>query len=234
MHRLTLSLVLACVCCLSAAAQQIVVPPPDQSAKKEIQGADKLRYICKQLNLTDEQKQHVRSLLVIYEDELKVDPEDMRERLERIRSLYVELREAQDAGDEERADQLRTEMRDLAPGLRAEKNFYEALEPALSEEQLKLLSEIRKRLEKNPDVALKPVHVCRIALDQKLDQAQRLKLDDVMRDFRREIADRGELDESTRDELLNKFIKAVRDVLTSKQVAAFDQEVNKLRPDAPL
>lgn len=145
-----------------------------------------------ELNLDEQQK-------LVFDELMAPQRERMRQMGEKLR----EMREAQDAGDTERADQIRAEMRAAGmgpggpggggrgPGQMAEamNDVLDQLEPSLREDQLEKLDEMRDRMERG---------------QQGMDAARRV---------RDELPDTLNLDESQRtqfEEMLSEERNAMR------------------------
>lgn len=153
-----------------------------------------------ELNLDEQQK-------LIFDELMAPQRERMRQMGERMR----EMREAQDAGDTERVEQIRQEMREagMGPGgpgggrgrgpaqmQEAMNEVLEGLEPALREDQLEKLDEIRDRMERG---------------QQSMDAARRV---------REELPDTLNLDDSQRaqfEEMLGEEREAMRQQFETMQ-----------------
>lgn len=134
---------------------------PSAGQQKAVPIPQKLRYICKQLNLDEKQWQHAEGLFAILEDEQNMGPGQLRELLEQIRAITQEREAAREADDQERVEELNQQLKGLAPGARAKDNFIKGLLPALNEEQKVKLNVLLKRLENVTNLELKPIQVIR-------------------------------------------------------------------------
>lgn len=151
------------------------------------------------LNLDEQQKQVFDELMA-----------PQRERMRQVGEKFREMREAQDSGDNERVEQIRTELRDMGmgpggPGGRGRgmqqmqeqmNQVWDQLEPSLRDDQIEKLDEMRDRMERG---------------QQTMDAARRI---------REELPDTLNLDESQRQqfqEMLDQERDAMRQQFQSMQ-----------------
>lgn len=205
-------------------------PKPQQSGPK---GEAKLRWICKQLQLDEMQRQQAEALIPIYDATLAKLRESGAKLMEEIQALYTELREAIEAGDKEREKELRAQLADMAPLKQAEKAYFDALEQVLTEEQKAKLPEIRKRAETVGDIAMRPVHVLRAARKHPLTREQHIQLEKVLEEFRASQTGTPPQNEGARSEKMDQLTKDVRAILTAQQAEEFDKQIADLRDGAP-
>ncbi|TWT46294.1 periplasmic protein [Phycisphaerae bacterium RAS1] len=234
MFRMTLIILLA-----GAALAQTTAPAPTAtpgpaiaktSKQPTLQGEPRLRYICKQLDLTPQQKEQAESLIAVYAATIAAasDKDQMLAVLREIQVLSQELQEAKKAGDEARIKELNKRLREATPGLQAEDEFMSGLRGMLTDEQKPILATTLERLERDPHVQLKPVDVIRVATDLKLDAKQQETLDMLTREFRAETARAG----GDNSAMVEDFANKIRGMLTPEQAAQFDKRIEKLRPPA--
>ncbi|MGD8450716.1 MAG: hypothetical protein PVJ57_02760 [Phycisphaerae bacterium] len=203
-------------------------PKPGTPRQATIQ--EKLRYICKQLDLNEKQKQHVEGLFVLLEAEANSPPEELQRLVDEIQDTYQKMMAAREAGDTERAEELRETLIGLSPIVAAERNFAEGLMPALTEEQRAKFEYWRKKLEHVTDLSLKPLDVLRLAATYNLNDEQRAKVNDLRNKFRNAVALlQGDRERETA--LLEQLIKDVAAVLDESVRAEFLKQIDKLRPD---
>jgi hypothetical protein len=207
-----------------------VNPTPQKAEQpKPVPIEQKLRYIVRQLNLNEKQKQHAEGLFAILQSESNLGPEETKDRMELIMSTYHAMQDAEKAGDQARADELREELRNLAPGAAAERNFVNGLMPVLDEQQKEKFQTLLKKLDKVTDLSLKPIEVIRLARQQKLTPEQTEQIDKIQEEFRHSVA-AGKAPDS---QALDKLISDVSAVLNPTQRAAFEQEISRRRVDEP-
>jgi Spy/CpxP family protein refolding chaperone len=191
----------------------------------------KMRYICKQLELTREQWEHAQGLFAILESEANPGPDQLKDLMEQIVATNQELQKAREAGDKEREELLREELRNLAPGVAAEKHFIEALMPVLTPEQQAKLQALLEKLKDVTDLSLKPIEVVRIARGLGLSADQDRQIERLMQEFRKSIATASSAE--AEKSLLEKLIADIGVLLTSEQKGQFDREIDKRRLEAP-
>jgi len=236
MCRFLLFSFLATVTSASVWGQQTLPPPavrPRTDEPRSVPIVQKLRYICKQLDLDEKQRQHAEGLFAVLEAEATSSPEDLRRHLEMIQAKYQDVQAAEQAGDTERAEKLREELKNLAPGVMAERNFINGLSPALRQDQKVKLESLLKELENVSDLSLKPIQVIRLARQFKLTGEQREKLAQAEQSFRKAMAEAGPAEQSTRNQMVDKLATDVAAILEPAQRAEFERQVGRLRPDTP-
>jgi len=207
------------------------IGPATEKAKqpKQVPIEQKLRYIVKRLNLDEKQKQHAEGLFAILQSESNLSTEETKDRMELIMSTYHAMQDAEKAGDKARAEQLREELKGLAPGVAAERNFVNGLMPVLNEQQKVKFQELLKKYEKATDLSLKPIEVIKLAREQKLTPEQSQQLDKIQTEFRQSVAAGTAPDAHA----LDKLISDVSGILNPTQLAAFQKEVAERRVDEP-
>ncbi len=206
---------------------------PQNQKQAGPQGEAKLRFVCQQLSLDDQQKQQSEALIAVYNaavEEQRADPVAL---MEGVRNKLAEVQAAKDAGDDARAEELQKELRMLAPGVQAEADFFAALEQILTPAQQKQLPAVRKLAETVGDISMRPVHVLRAAREQNLSREQHAQLEQVLADFRTEQRTSRARPDGGNDPALEEFIKKVRGVLTPNQAEAYDARIAELRISAP-
>ncbi len=218
---------------ITPGADSKVIPgaPAKPEAPKAIPLEQKLRYICKQLDLDARQQQHVEGLFAEFKAESDMSQERTKERMDAIMATFNEMQEAQKAGDTARADELRERLRSLAPGAALERGFVEGLLPVLNEGQRAKFERLMKELETATDLSLKPVEVVRIARGLELKPEQNARLEQVQQAFRQKAATSTTKEQD--DQSLERLISDVRALLNADQAARFDKEIDRRRLDPP-
>jgi Spy/CpxP family protein refolding chaperone len=242
MRRILLASLLMVLAGISALAQQ---PQPPQRPMPAMPRAPKageakpptiqqrLRYICKHLDLNEQQWQQVEALFEALEAEANPSPDELQRQVDLIQATAQDMTAAKEKGDTQLADELRQKLLDLSPERIAERNFFAGLTPTLTPEQKAKLEVLRKRVEEVKDareLSLKPIQVLQIARGFKLSAVQLERLDELQRSFRKDINSGGE-DDARRTELLNKLISDVGATLSAEQRAEFQKQVDNLRLD---
>ncbi len=213
-------------------------PLPQAAAPRAEQGREipvlqKLRYVCKRLDLDARQREHAEGVLAMIAAEADMGEAETRQRMEEIMSTYHAMQAAKDEGDEERAEALRDELIGLAPGTEAQRKFVERMKPALNEEQQARLDALLEQLKdaKLQDVELKPIEVLRLARQQNLTSPQVAQLRVLQDEFRRQIE--SVTDEDEQSGLLDKLIQDISGLLTGEQRTTFNREIESRRLDWP-
>ncbi|MBU0641027.1 MAG: hypothetical protein KKB50_19360 [Planctomycetes bacterium] len=207
-------------------------PAREQSANR-LHGTKKLMYITRRLDLNEEQQRHVDELLAAFGEQLQASRADARRNLELARSLAQEGREAEQAGDLAKAEEIRKQIQRLRPGIAAEDDFFTGLMPMLNAEQKQIAQKLRDRLDKDPDVTLRPGPVARLAIDLRLKDEQYAKLQELQQQARQDIRMLPPDGSTTYENVVNEFAKHVRELLGPAQVKIFDKEMRLMQPDPP-
>jgi hypothetical protein len=209
-------------------------PPRQPAEAAPLQGEAKLRWVCKQLRLDEQQTPQSEALFAAYQAEMKDMEQHTAELLKGIQDKYAEVQAARTGGDEERAKKLQEELRALAPDMQAESHFFDALESVLNPEQKSRLPAIRKRAEVPGGQSLRPVYVLRAARKLALTPEQDRQLEKALDDYRTSAQsappDKGQPPEDR----VEQFISNVRAILTPPQAATFDKDVEALRENPPI
>lgn len=220
---------------LSAWAQ---VPPATRPAARTpeepaLRGEAKLRWICKRLQLNEPQTQQMEALITAYNAELAEYQKDPAEMAHQLQEKSAEIQAARAAGDEQRVEKLRQELRELAPEARAEKTFFERLEQSLTEAQKTRLPQLRELAKDPKSASLRPFHVIQAARELGLSPDQDRRLEEVLETFRKnQMVDRPK-DFTAMEERVEQLVQDVRAVLTAAQAAKFDDRIATLRFSAP-
>ncbi len=218
------------------------IPPPTQMQRGQPragaeasgpQGEQKLRFICRQLHLNDEQMQQAEALIAVYNAELKDMEQNAAELLQKIQDKYAQIQAAKARNDDETVRILQDELRNMAPGVAAENHFMEGLKQILTDEQKARLPAALKRAESAGDISLRPVHVVRAVLKLGLSEDQQTRLEAIMEKFREVQVTSRPTTPQAADEQVNALVAEVRGILTPEQAQRFDQEIARLRDDPP-
>jgi hypothetical protein len=205
------------------------VPLAGVAEHRELDPQARIRYILRQLNLSDEQIKHARGLLrTIFDDTLN-PPLSIGE----VHALVAELQVAQKEDDQERIEELEAQLRELGRGHDREAELIMNLEPVLTDAQKEVLTEVRARLKRNPSGALRPIDIFRAAHPLELSKAQRARLDKLHERFRLQMCGfrNKRIDDETRFQLINGLIELIKAELKPEQVPDFELNVRRLRPD---
>ena len=203
-----------------------------------LRGEQRLRYLVRQLDLGPEDREFVEGLLEVYADQVRTQKTDQEQRgdlLERVRVLYAQMEEAEQAGNTQKADELREQMKVLGPGVLAERELLATLEANLSDDQKAALKQARQRLRRVPDGVLRPIDVLKAAQALELDPEQQRKLSKLLQEYRSYVSGiAGRLSGPTRELALERIVSDIRGILTPEQAERFNKQIEKLRPPAAV
>lgn len=222
------------------AAFAVVATASAQGARRAdrgiiLEGENKLRYILKQLSLDAQQAKDADSLIAVHTAMMaEVSKEEaLIARLYEIQALMVEMKAAEADGNTARVGELKEQIRQLAPDYQADKQFYESLDGILKDEQKKQLEKVRARITANPDVSLTPNDVIEAARETNLEADQRTKLDDVLKNFRADMAKEPPQTLPDRLKKVDDLAAKVRELLKPEQAKQFNATIERLRPPMP-
>lgn len=236
----TLAIIVAAVSAAGAAAQLQVrpagnqPPPPAAKPRPALQGAQRVQFILRQLDLTPDQQRHADGLVETYYGAAEARTID----IDMIRALAKQMEDAQKAGNTAEYDKLQQQLRDIGQGSQDEPEFLDNLRSVLTEAQKAELTDVLERLKANPSGALRAVDVVREARRQKLSDKQAADLDAAISAHRARVNDASGPRDATPAEMklarqLDEFIAAVRAILTPEQATAFDARIARLKPEPP-
>jgi hypothetical protein len=212
---------------VSWAQRKPTVPMVAVSQDQKLVGEKRIRYLLRQLDLTEEQREYARGLIATILDESGNPPLS----LEQVYTLMAEAQQAEKDGDTERMEQVKQQLRELGRGADRENEFFLNMETVLTDEQKEVLQAARQRLKRNPSGALRPVDVFRVAYRLDLTKEQRAQLDLWQARFREDLRKIKTLDDENRFQLMNGLLERLRAELTDQQQKSFDLAIRQLRPD---
>jgi hypothetical protein len=193
------------------------------------QGEDKLRWVCRQLKVTKEQMQQADALIAVYRAELKEAEANSTELLLRLQDKFAEFQAAKNAGENEKAERIREELKNLAPTTQAENHFYEALSDTLTKEQKDRLPELRKKSETLGDLSLRPIHILRATENLKLDSEQQLAMEKLFTEYRDRANKEKPASKAEENERVEQLAAAVRAILKPEQVEQYEKILEDAR-----
>jgi hypothetical protein len=209
------------------AQRQPSVPMLAISDTRKLTGANRIRYLLRQLDLDYQQRELARGLVASILDQSENQPFT----IEQVTALMAEIQQKEADGDEEGKKQLEQQLRDLATGYDREDEFFMNMEPELTDEQKAKLQAARERLERNPSGALRPIDVVRAAQELDLTKEQQAQLIKTQKELRASLRQVKTLTDEKRFQLINGLLERIHQLLTDEQRPAFDVKVNRLRPD---
>lgn len=210
---------------------------PSRSSTPEVpeqgpEGEEKLRWICKQLKLDDQQQQQAEALMAVYHAALEEQGDNALELMERIRDKLAEVQAARDDGNTELATKLQAELREMAPGVKAENTFFESLVQVLTPEQQATLPDLRERADKLGDISMRPVHVVRAARKVGLTLDQQREIEKLLADYRTRLVSERPTNKVETKTRVEELVDNIRAILTPDQATQFDKLIHDLRAGA--
>ena len=187
----------------------------------------KVRYLLRQLDLTAEQAEHAEGLI---ESFFGPDAQPAID-VERIRNLWKELEEAHKANDKARIEQLTREIRRAGQQATREPEFFDSLEPVLSDAQKQALRRARERLERHPSGGVRPIDVLDLVAELPLTPRQRELLAAYHQRLRKQANTGLQWNDDRRTRIINSVLKTLDRVLTPEQIAWVDYRIQRMRPD---
>ncbi len=223
------------VVCTTAGLAQVQLQPTSRPkvVPKEVPLQDKLRYLCKLLDLNPQQWQHAEGLFTLLDAEVNLSREEMVQRLLEIQRVVTAREAAKNSGDTRQFQELTDRLRELQVREPAQKHFIEGLTPVLTEQQKAKLPELLKQLEGAAELSLKPVQVLRAARALNLSPDQSRRLEQIEKDFRQAAAEAGDSEPTHGAALVDKLVREISAMLDSNQRSHFDREIERLRPPPP-
>ena len=195
--------------------------------KAKLLGPRKATYLMRQLDLTEQQAEHVQGLIdsiLPADDNVPVD-------LDEVRRLYKELEAAMAAQDQAKVDELTKQMQQIGKDATDDAEFYEILASVLTGEQPAKLAAAQERLERNPSGALRPIDLIRTAWDLNATDEQRARLRTVQNEYRKILYPSLRPDDKLKLKLINFLHDETRAILTPEQRPPWDRRLRALRPD---
>jgi hypothetical protein len=207
------------------AGPQIPAAAIDQ--KDRLLGAKRVRYLLRQLDLTEAQAARAQELL----ETTLVDAGDAPVNIDEVRKLWTQIERAKDAGNQDKVDALTQRLQRLGQDTAADADFFMNLEPSLTGVQKEMLEQARARLDRNPSGAVRPIDLMRAARRLDLTEEQQDKMRAARAAARKKIGPLLKLSGKLERELVNLYADEVRALLTPEQLLQFEYRVRALRPD---
>jgi len=191
------------------------------------------RELPDELGLDEAQRQEFERLL-------RESRERARGRWTELRPLWEELRQAEEAGDTQRADQLRRQIEDARSGEQDMfAGFFEQLSQILTEEQRQKLAAFRERLEGGgPGAKAGPTdvrNVLRAVRRLELTDEQREQVRDIEREAISQYRKIGRRNQAEQAGLAAAVKREIAALLTAEQKEQFERAIQQLerrsRPD---
>ncbi|MCK4340718.1 MAG: hypothetical protein KAY37_03220 [Phycisphaerae bacterium] len=186
-----------------------------------------LRQLPQQLELSPEQRTQFHELVA----ELRTKWDLGREDREQMRALARQYREARQAGETEKAKELRRQMHEF--GNKREqliKEFLNEVETILDEQQIEKLNQFRQELERRiagPEGGLQRL-IRRLPEELDFTEEQRARFDDLMAEQREALEQRREQFRELRP--LYEKLREARRAGDEARAAELEQELEEKRP----
>jgi hypothetical protein len=149
-----------------------------------------------ELGLDDEQRAQFEDIAAEYRERMG----EARQRGGEMREVFREMQAAREAGDEERVEELRAQLRERRGGMgQFVEKFFEDVEGILREDQLERLSQIRSRVTQGMQGGRNPMERLRELRDRlELDEQQEEQFDKLLEDLREQGGQRRQRMEELR------------------------------------
>jgi len=190
--------------------------------------ADAVRYVLRQIDLTEEQAANAEELIATA---FPKEGEDPPANIDEILSFYKRLDHAKMTHQPEKVKRFSQRLQQLGQDVTGHAEFFSKLEPCLTDEQKKKLTWARARLERNPLGAVRPGDLVRLARDLSLSDEQQLELIGVARRTREVLGPGLRPPPKVRLEMISLCADELRALLTPAQLAKFEFRVLTLRSD---
>jgi hypothetical protein len=207
-------------------------PAPTAKAKPALQGAQRIQFILKQLDLNAEQQKHADALIETY---YSGATQGQTLDIDLVKSLADQMQKAQAAGDTATVEKLSQQLKELGQGSQDEPEFLENMRKVLTDAQKAELTSVLERLKSNPSGSLRAIDVVRLARGAQLNEKQTTDLDSVIVAHRAKVNDPALARDATPPEArtakqLDELIAAVRAILTPEQATKFETRIANMRP----
>ncbi len=149
-----------------------------------------------QLELDDEQRAQFEEIVAEYRERMG----EARQRGEGMREVFREMRAAREAGDDERVEELRAQLRERRGGMGGfMEEFFGEVEGILREDQLERLSQLRSRVMQGMRRGRNPMESLRELRSRlELDEQQEEQYDELLEDLREQGGQRRQRMEELR------------------------------------
>ena len=211
-----------------AAAERPEVPASAVTECERLLGAQAVRYVLRQIDLTEAQASHAEGLI---EAMFSGDDPSLAVDIDEVRELWRKLDRAKLTDQHEKVKDYTERLRQMGQDLTGYAEFYANLEPELTEKQKERLAWARRRLERDPSGAVRPGDLILLARDLDLTEGQRKKLIGVAEATSKLLGPRLRLKPKLELEVTNHCANLIRRMLTPQQLSEFEYRVCTIRPD---
>lgn len=203
------------------------IPPAAIEQREKLIGEKKVRYLLRQLDLSEQQAAQAQGLIeAVFSGQEAAPPS-----VDRVREIWAEIEKAKKASDQEKVKALTKQLQQMGREVPQESEFFTKMESHLTDEQKKKLAQAQSRLERNPSGALRPIDLLRAALALDLTPQQRRAVIDAHGAVRKRLGPVLRPSASLRLELVNICVEEVRRLLAPQQRENFEHRARAMRPD---
>lgn len=189
--------------------------------------AQRVPYILRQARLTDEQKAKIKPMLAEY----LTAPEAVERETARRAQVKALRAEQKDARGKQQRDQLEEQIQEVQQQ-RADRRFFAAIKPLLTDQQRAALDAAERRVENNLEsAAIRPLDIIRAAEQTGLTADQLKQVRQAANHFRRDINMGLAMSAERRVVFIAALLERVRPILTDAQRPQFEQTIELLRVD---
>ena len=151
--------------------------------------------------------------------------------IERVRAIWKEIEKAKNEGQDDKVDELTQELQRMNKEASDETDFAHDLKQILTDEQKARVDAALDRLERNPSGALRPVDLVRSAAALQLSDQQSARMRRACDEMRKILYPELRISPEKRASMI-KFLHAeLQKILTPEQLAAYESQIDRLRPD---
>lgn len=199
--------------------------PGEHSPAGRLDGEDELRWIIERLNLSEKQQADTKVLLESYRYRTGEGAD-----VAHLNELLLAHQAAEAAGDVQRLAEVKAQLADARPDVKARRDFLTGLRLLLNVDQQRQLTAMQSFLKEFPSGRVTPLYIFKLARTLELSSEQLLELDRVHTQFRsRRIPQLGAPHRIPLSGVEVEFTHAVRAVLTREQKIEFDRELQAMR-----
>lgn len=211
----------------SAASAAGDLPEAAFEDKAKLMGQRRAIYLARQVDLTEAQAEQVRSLI----DGISAEDQPPQLDIERVRAIWKEIEKAKNEGQDDKVDELTQELQRMNKEASDDTDFAHDLKQILTDEQKSRVDAALDRLERNPSGALRPVDLVRSAAALQLSDQQSARVRHACDEMRKILYPELRISPEKRASMI-KFLHAeLQKILTPEQLAAYESQIDRLRPD---
>ncbi len=212
----------------AGAADGPKLPPSAVGHKKPLMGERRVRYLLRQLDLSEQQAAEATKLLdSLFSPDAKLGPF----RDAKVRALWRALDEAKQQKSKKKVEQIMSQLRRMNSDTSPEDEFFKRFGPQLSEAQQERLAAARARLKSDKSGGVRPGDLLRIARSFDLDARQKAGLFAAFKETRKMLGPVLRPSAQLKTRMVNHMADRIRALLTPEQRKVFEYRIRVLRPD---